>query len=87
MFEWELYDDNAAEFELDDNGAREWGSSEYIEIVAGGAEEYGGPYESTPTWSVQTYGTSGKLMQDDFTVNGIVELEVMNDAGGLTLTI
>lgn len=87
MVEWELYGDSAAEFELSEQVAWQWGSGEYVEIIEGGAEEYAGAYESTPTWEAQTYGTSGKLMRDDFTVNGIIELEVDNDAGGLTLTI
>lgn len=87
MVEWELHDDTAAVFELDDQRTFEWGSSEYIEIIGGGVAEYEGPYESTPTWSVQMYQTRDKLMLDDFKVNGILELEVPNDAGGLTLTI
>lgn len=77
MIEWELYDDEAAVF----------GSDEYIPIIERGAEEYEGPYQATPTWSVQEFATNGLLMTDDFTVDSMLELEVPNDAGGLTLTI
>lgn len=61
-----------------------------VEITAGRPAEgipYTGEYVSTPTWGRQVYGTNGRLMTDDFTVEGIVKLEVGNSAGGLTLTI
>ena len=51
------------------------------------AEAYDGAYVATPSWNQQSFATSGKLMNNNFVVNSIVEREVPNDAGGLTLTI
>lgn len=92
MIEWELHEDESAgfgdiEWELYDDQAAVFGSDEYIEVMGKGVAEYEGPYQATPLWSVQEFATNGLLMTDDFTVDSMLELEVPNDAGGLTLTI
>lgn len=56
-------------------------------VTVAAVPSYQGPNEATPTWGEQSFDTDGKMMSDDFTVHSILELEVANDAGGLTLTI
>lgn len=48
---------------------------------------YTGEYEANALFTEQVFETRSKLMTDDFTVHSIVQLEVDNSAGGLTLTI
>lgn len=64
-----------------------WGSTEYIDMRAVPVEDYEGPYSAVPSWSNQTFATADRYMTEDFEVSKILELEVANDAGGLTLTI
>ncbi len=85
--EWEVELAEQYEHELIEDRAVIWGADEYIAVVDSDAPEYDGPYEVTPLWSDQTFATADHLMTDDFEVSRILELEVPNDAGGLTLTI
>ena len=56
-------------------------------ILSGGGMPYTGEYEAIPSWEQQTFPTAGRTMRRDFEVDGILKLEVDNEAGGLTLTI
>lgn len=56
-------------------------------LLSGGGMPYTGSYVSQPSWERQVYETRGRSMRDDFSVEGIVKMEVANPAGGLTLTI
>lgn len=56
-------------------------------VVYGDVDDYAGEYTAVPSWEAQEFATEGKRMRENFTVDGMVELEVPNDAGGLTLTI
>lgn len=55
--------------------------------VVGAPENYLGPYDITPLFSVQTLPTAKRLMQQDVTVKKIPQYEVSNDYGGYTLII
>lgn len=83
---WHIYTGVQAEFHLQGDDSQHWGSSEHL-TVTGGVGDYEGPYNATPSWDEQQFDTNRKLMRHDFTVGAIVELEVGNSAGGLTLTI
>jgi hypothetical protein len=48
---------------------------------------YDGPYEVTPRFYEQRLETKNKLMTDELTVDVIPVNEVMNPAGGITVTI
>lgn len=85
--EWVVDLGEEYEHELVDGGDVIWGADEYIKVVGSDAPEYDGPYSAIPLWSDQTFATADHLMSDDFEVSRILELEVPNDAGGLTLTI
>lgn len=85
--EWEIHASDAIVFDFGAVAKQDWEIGEYIEVIGGGIAEYDGDYESTPKWSEQVYQTKNKAMRDDFTVHSITELEVINEAGGLTLTI
>ena len=65
----------------------EWGSDEYVRVVNANADEYGGPYEATPTAAAQTFATTGKLMVREFTVNPIPSNWGLITWNGLTLTV
>ena len=82
-----VIDETVIEWQLDDDVGLTWGTDEYVETRGAYLEDYEGPYEANPTFSEQVFSTTEKVMTDDFTVNGILKLEVDNDAGGLTLTI
>lgn len=56
-------------------------------ILSGGGMPYMGEYEAIPSWEQQVFPTAGRTMRHDFEVDGILKLEVDNEAGGLTLTI
>lgn len=56
-------------------------------ILSGGGMPYTGAYEAIPSWEQQVFPTAGRTMRNDFEVEGILKLEVDNEAGGLTLTI
>lgn len=79
--EWVPYTEEETEYQL------QWGSTEYIDMRAVPVEDYEGPYSAVPSWSNQTFATADRYMTEDFSVDSILELEVTNDAGGLTLTI
>lgn len=85
--EWEVELAEQYEHELIEDGAVIWGADEYIAVVDSDAPGYEGPYEVTPSWDDQTFATANHLMNEDFEVGHILQLEVTNDAGGLTLTI
>lgn len=52
-----------------------------------GVPEYTGPYDITPSFSVQTLSTAKRLMQQDVTIRKIPQYEVSNDSSGYTLII
>lgn len=52
-----------------------------------GGVPYEGPYEAVPSWQEQTLATANRVMRNDLSIEAIVKLEVINDSGGLTLTI
>lgn len=56
-------------------------------ILMGGGMPYEGEYKAIPSWEQQSFPTAGRMMREDFEVEGILKLEVDNEAGGLTLTI
>lgn len=56
-------------------------------VVLDGGIPYTGAYSAIPSWQLQTFNTSGRVMRNDFEVESINMLEVPNDAGGLTITI
>lgn len=85
--EWVPYADEQMDYQLQPSLQVVWGSSEYIDMRAVPVENYEGPYNAVPSWNDQTFDTADKYLAEDFSVNSILELEVANDAGGLTLTI
>lgn len=85
--EWVPYAEEQTEYQIQPSLQVTWGSTEYISMRAVPVEDYEGPYNAVPSWNDQTFDTADKYMAEDFSVNSILELEVANDAGGLTLTI
>lgn len=85
--EWVPYADEEVEYTIQPSLQVAWGSTEYIEMRAVPVEDYEGPYSAVPSWSSQTFDTANRYMTEDFGVESILELEVANEAGGLTLTI
>lgn len=84
---WEPYTEEQIDYQLQPSLQVVWGSNEYIDMRAIPVEDYDGPYSAVPSWSDQTFSTADRYMTDNFEVSSILELEVTNDAGGLTLTI
>jgi hypothetical protein len=85
--EWVPYTEEQIDYQPQPSLQVAWGSSEYIDMRAVPVEDYEGPYSAVPSWSDQTFATADRYMTEDFSVTSILELEVTNDAGGLTLTI
>lgn len=85
--EWVPYTEEETEYQLQPSLQVVWGSTEYIGMRAVPVEDYEGPYNAVPSWNDQTFATADRYMTEDFSVDSILELEVTNDAGGLTLTI
>lgn len=85
--EWVPYTEEQIDYQLQPSLQVVWGSTEYIDMRAVPVEDYEGPYSAVPSWSNQTFATADRYMTEDFSVDSILELEVTNDAGGLTLTI
>lgn len=75
------------ELEVMESPPLEWGLSEYIPMETSDLPEYEGAYTATPSWQEQTLATSNRVMREDFEIEAIVKLEVINESGGLTLTI
>lgn len=84
---WEPYTEEQIEYQLQPSLQVVWGSNEYIDMRAVPVEDYEGPYSTVPSWNDQTFATADRYMTDNFEVSSILELEVTNEAGGLTLTI
>lgn len=85
--EWSGQEQERRQYDVPSQLSVEWGSSEYIDMRAIPVEDYDGPYSAVPSWNDQTFATADRYMSDNFEVSSILELEVTNDAGGLTLTI
>lgn len=58
-----------------------------INDKGGAPETYSGPYQVTPTQTVQILETNGKMMKDDVTVNPIPSNYGRITWNGATLTV
>lgn len=58
-----------------------------IQTVTDGGELYEGDYEVTPKAEAQTMFTRDKVMSNDVIIEAIPYNEVLNTAGGTTVTI
>jgi hypothetical protein len=76
-----------AELGLHPRAPVEWGRSEYVQVIAGDAPRYDGPYEVTPSAEAQTLDTSGLVMTDSVTVNPIPSNYGLITWNGATLTV
>jgi len=65
----------------------EWGKAEYIQVIAGDAPRYDGPYEVTPSADAQTLDTSGLVMTENVTVNPIPSNWGLIGWNGAVLTV
>ncbi len=82
-----VLDDAPLSLQVLDEKAPTWSSSEYIPMESTDLPEYEGAYSATPSWQEQTLATANRVMRNDLSIEAIVKLEVINESGGLTLTI
>ena len=64
-----------------------FGADEYTRMVTSELPEYEGPYDVTPTRTMQILATAAHSMHEDVEIGGIPYAAVSNPSGGMTATI